>query len=166
MILQFVWPQARRLQGSGESISQSRGRHAEETKPHPPAKENAASQSDESKSGARFSAKGAAKNSAAGAPDARRHEESASPRDEDELAYRQKKTPRSGVFTVLADHQRQTRRGPHGVGRNQQRRAIGPQFRRQPPQGPRCQPSPQPPATSVTSDGCSNLKGEAGTASA
>jgi hypothetical protein len=34
--------------------------------------------------------------------------------------------------------------------------AKRPQLRRQPPQGPRCQPSPQPPATCVINDCCSN----------
>jgi hypothetical protein len=61
-----------------------------------------------------------------------------------------------GFSNFSAIYQRQTRRGPQGVGRNQQRRPHGPQFRRQPPQGPRCQPGPQPPATCVMNDCCSN----------
>ena len=51
-------------------------------------------------------------------------------------------------------------------GRNQQRRPQPPQLRRQPPQGPRCQPSPQPPATCVMNDCCSTGKTEAGNAPA
>jgi hypothetical protein len=78
----------------------------------------------------------------------------------------QRKSHGAGFFHFGRDYQRQTRRGPQGVGRNQQRRPQGPQLRRQPPQGPRCQPGPQPPAISMTSDGCFNREGEAGTAPA
>ena len=48
-------------------------------------------------------------------------------------------------------YQRQTRRGPHGVGRHQH---PPPRFHRQPPHGPRCRPSPQPCRTWVTSLVC------------
>jgi len=70
----------------------------------------------------------------------------------------------------LGHHQRQTRWGPKGVGLNQQRRPTGPQpqpqLRRQPPQGPRCQPNPHPPAIRETMGGRSILTANPGSAAA
>ena len=93
------------------------------------------------------------------------------PRDDAQLKPRLtaagKRKPRYAGFSDFSRvYQRQIRRGPQGVGRNQQRRPHAPQLRRQPPQGPRCQPSPQPPATCVINDCCSNGKSEAGNAPA
>ncbi len=93
------------------------------------------------------------------------------PRDDAQLKPRltaagKRKPRRAGFSDFSRVYQRQIRRGPQGVGRNQQRRPHAPQLRRQPPQGPRCQPSPQPPATCVINDCCSNGKSEAGNAPA
>ncbi len=79
---------------------------------------------------------------------------------------RKKENSATRVSTLIRLRQRQTRRSPHGVGRNQQRRPTGPQFCSQPPYGPRCQPGPQPPAICVTWNGCGNGRGNAGTAPA
>lgn len=76
------------------------------------------------------------------------------------------KIPRRGVFPFWPRLPTANTAGPQGVGLNQQRRPQGPQLRRQPPQGPRCQPGPQPPAISMTSDDCFNREGEARTAPA
>ena len=73
-----------------------------------------------------------------------------------------------GVFErkMRMIYQWQKRRGPQGVGRKKQRRHA-PQLRRQPPHGPRCHPSPHPPATCVMNDCCGvGGKSDAGTAPA